>query len=108
MQCIQACGNDTRNVTCDHLAGVAADETVDPRPYCELLRQWEALNPEFLWLPRKFKFAFTGAHSDRTASRTNDVPIRLYRNQPGEIGSPKLEGRRVGKRVVRAWSSPGG
>src|SRR3546814_8132522 len=70
----------------DLLAGVAADETVDPRPYCELLRQWEALNPEFLWLPRKFKFAFTGATSDRTASRTNDVAIHLYRNEAGEIG----------------------
>src|SRR5215469_10950793 len=53
---IQACGNDTRNITCDYLAGVAADELIDPRPYCELLRQFVALHPEFYWLPRKFKF----------------------------------------------------
>src|SRR6185437_14947536 len=58
---IQACGNDTRNITADYLAGVAADEHIDPRPYCELLRQFVALHPEFYWLPRKFKFAFTGA-----------------------------------------------
>ena len=76
---IQACGNDTRNITADYLAGVAADEHTDPRPYCELLRQFVALHPEFYWLPRKFKFAFTGAAVDRAASRTNDVAVHLDR-----------------------------
>ena len=100
MQCIQACGNDTRNVTCDHLAGVAGDEIVDPRPYCELLRQWEALNPEFLWLPRKFKFAFTGATHDRAASRTNDVAIHIYRNEAGEIGYRFYVGGGLGRMPI--------
>ena len=67
MHGIQTSGNDVRNITSDHFAGVARDESVDPRPYCELIRQWAALNPEFAYLPRKFKIAVTGATSDRTA-----------------------------------------
>jgi sulfite reductase (NADPH) hemoprotein beta-component len=100
MQCIQACGNDTRNITCDYLAGVSADEIIDPRPYCELLRQWEALNPEFLWLPRKFKFAFTGAKVDRAATRTNDVAIHLVHNEAGEIGYRFYVGGGLGRMPI--------
>ena len=57
MHAIQTSGNAVRNITSDHLAGVAADELEDPRPYCELVRQWSTLHPEFSWLPRKFKIA---------------------------------------------------
>jgi sulfite reductase (NADPH) hemoprotein beta-component len=39
MHSIQTSGNCIRNVTADHLAGVAADEVDDPRPYCEIIRQ---------------------------------------------------------------------
>ena len=66
MHAIQTSG-DVRNITSDHFAGVAHDEAVDPRPYCELVRQWAALHPEFAYLPRKFKIAVTGAANDRTA-----------------------------------------
>ncbi len=45
---IQACGNDTRNITADYLAGVAEDEHIDPRPYCELLRQYVDAAPGVL------------------------------------------------------------
>ena len=100
MQCIQACGNDTRNITCDYLAGVSSDEVVDPRPYCELLRQWETLNPEFLWLPRKFKFSFTGAKTDRAATRTNDVAIHILRNEAGEIGYRFYVGGGLGRMPI--------
>jgi sulfite reductase (NADPH) hemoprotein beta-component len=61
MHAIQTSGNCVRNVTSDHLAGVAADEIEDPRPYCELLRQWSSFHPEFTYLPRKFKIAVSGA-----------------------------------------------
>ena len=61
MHCIQTSGNCIRNVTADHFAGVSADEVADPRPYAEILRQWSSLHPEFLFLPRKFKIAVTGA-----------------------------------------------
>src|SRR5487761_786029 len=53
MHAIQTSGNDVRNITSDHFAGVAADEVADPRPYCELVRQWATFHPEFAYLPRK-------------------------------------------------------
>src|SRR5581483_11461776 len=68
MHAIQTSGNCVRNVTADHLAGIAKDELDDPRPYCEILRQWSTLNPEFTYLPRKFKIAVTGSPADRAAS----------------------------------------
>ncbi|MGH8288762.1 MAG: nitrite/sulfite reductase [Steroidobacteraceae bacterium] len=94
---IQACGNDTRNITSDYLAGVAADEHIDPRPYCELLRQYVALHPEFYWLPRKFKFGFTGAAVDRAATRTNDVAVHLLRRADGAIGYRFFVGGGLGR-----------
>jgi sulfite reductase (NADPH) hemoprotein beta-component len=94
---IQACGNDTRNITSDYLAGVAADEHIDPRPYAELLRQYITLNPEFYWLPRKFKFGFTGAAVDRAATRTNDVAVHLVRRADGAIGYRFFVGGGLGR-----------
>jgi sulfite reductase (NADPH) hemoprotein beta-component len=94
---IQACGNDTRNITSDYLAGVAADEHIDPRPYCELLRQFVTLHPEFYWLPRKFKFGFTGAAVDRAATRTNDVAVHLVRRADGAVGYRFFVGGGLGR-----------
>jgi sulfite reductase (NADPH) hemoprotein beta-component len=94
---IQACGNDTRNITSDYLAGVATDELIDPRPYCELLRQFITLHPEFYWLPRKFKFGFTGATVDRAATRTNDVAVHLVRRDHGSIGYRFFVGGGLGR-----------
>jgi sulfite reductase (NADPH) hemoprotein beta-component len=99
---IQACGNDTRNITADYLAGVAADEHIDPRPYCELLRQFITLHPEFYWLPRKFKFAFTGAAVDRAASRTNDTAVHLVRRADGAIGYRFFVGGGLGRQPLLA------
>src|SRR5918998_4071585 len=47
MHAIQTSGNCIRNVTTDHFAGIAPDEIVDPRVWCEILRQWSTFNPEF-------------------------------------------------------------
>lgn len=77
MHAIQTSGNCIRNVTTDPFAGVAADEEVDPRPLCELLRQWSTLHPEFAYLPRKFKFAVTGSAVDRAAIKVHDIGLRL-------------------------------
>ncbi len=93
---IQACGNATRNITSDYLAGVAVDEIVDPRPYCELLRQFVALHPEFYWLPRKFKFGFTGATVDRAATRTNDAAVHVLRRD-GAVGYRFFVGGGLGR-----------
>ena len=83
MHAIQTSGNCIRNVTADEYAGVAADESVDARPYCELLRQWSTSHPEFDWLPRKFKIAVTGAADDRAAIDVHDIGIRAYRDDSG-------------------------
>ena len=47
--------------TTDQFAGVAYDELIDPRPWCEIIRQWSTIHPEFSFLPRKFKIAVIAA-----------------------------------------------
>ena len=84
MHAIQTSGNCIRNVTTDEFAGVAADEEIDARPYCELIRQWSSSHPEFDWLPRKFKIAVTGSPVDRAAINVHDIGIRAYPAAPGE------------------------
>ena len=108
MHAIQTSGNCIRNITCDHLAGVAPDEIADPRPYCELLRQWSTLHPEFAYLPRKFKIAVTGARRDRAATEVHDVGLRLIENEAGEPGFEVLVGGGLGRtpvigKVLRAF-----
>jgi sulfite reductase (NADPH) hemoprotein beta-component len=87
MHAIQTSGNCIRNVTSDHLAGVARDELEDPRPYCEIIRQWSTFHPEFAFLPRKFKIAVTGSMSeDRAAVRFHDIGVRIVRSETGAHG----------------------
>jgi sulfite reductase (NADPH) hemoprotein beta-component len=86
MHAIQTSGNCIRNVTADHFAGAAADETVDPRPYAEWLRQWSSLHPEFTFLPRKFKLAVIGAAADRAAIQVHDIGLEAKRDRDGRIG----------------------
>ena len=85
MHGIQTSGNCIRNTTTDHLAGIAADEIIDPRPYCELMRQWSTFNPEFAYLPRKFKVAFNGATEDRAATGVHDLAFELSHDDAGEV-----------------------
>jgi sulfite reductase (NADPH) hemoprotein beta-component len=79
MHAIQTSGNCIRNVTADQFAGVAAEEAVDGRPYCELIRQWSTAHPEFDWLPRKFKIAINGSPKDRAAIAIHDIGIEARR-----------------------------
>ncbi len=85
MHAIQTSGNCIRNVTTDHFAGAAADEVVDPRPWCEIIRQWSTLHPEFAFLPRKFKIAVTAAEHDRAAIRVHDIGLHI-RVKDGQRG----------------------
>lgn len=85
MHAIQTSGNCIRNVTTDEFAGAAADEALDPRPYCELIRQWSTAHPEFDWLPRKFKIAVTAATSDRAAVDVHDIGLHLGRDAGGDV-----------------------
>ncbi len=97
MHAIQTSGNCIRNITSDPFAGVARDEIEDPRPYCELLRQWSTFHPEFAYLPRKFKFAVTGAEEDRAAIQVHDIGIRLVRGEDGTVGLAFYVGGGLGR-----------
>ena len=100
MHGIQTSGNCIRNITSDALAGIAPDEVVDPRPYCELLRQWSTLHPEFAFLPRKFKIAVTGAREDRAAIAWHDIGLQLLKDGAGEIGFKVLVGGGMGRTPI--------
>ncbi|MEI8304339.1 MAG: nitrite/sulfite reductase [Burkholderiales bacterium] len=108
MHAIQTSGNCVRNTTVDHLAGVAADEIVDPRPYAELIRQWSSFHPEFSALPRKFKIALSGALTDRAVVKAHDIGINLRRNAQGEVGFELFVGGGMGRtpvigQCIREW-----
>ncbi|MGB0692019.1 MAG: nitrite/sulfite reductase [Pseudomonadales bacterium] len=101
MHAIQTSGNCIRNTTSDQFAGVARDEVEDPRPWCELIRQWSTFHPEFNWLPRKFKIAVTAAEHDRAAVQVHDIGVRLYRDN-GETRFEILVGGGLGRTPVIA------
>ena len=100
MHAIQTSGNCIRNTTSDHLAGVSPDELQDPRPWCELIRQWSTFHPEFTYLPRKFKIAVTGAAQDRAASLVHDVGVHIVRGPGGELGFEILAGGGLGRTPI--------
>ncbi|MFZ2451284.1 MAG: nitrite/sulfite reductase [Methylovulum miyakonense] len=100
MHAIQTSGNCMRNTTSDHLAGVCVDELEDPRPYCEIIRQWTTLHPEFDYLPRKFKIAVSGAAHDRAATQFHDIGVHLVKNDMGDIGFRILVGGGLGRTPI--------
>ncbi|MEI4231519.1 nitrite/sulfite reductase [Roseovarius sp. D22-M7] len=85
MHAIQTSGNTIRNVTADHFAGAAPDEIEDPRPVAELIRQWSTDNPEFQFLPRKFKIAVIASESDRAVMKSHDIGVKIVERN-GERG----------------------
>jgi len=100
MHAIQTSGNCIRNVTSDQFAGIAPDEIEDPRPWCEIIRQWSTLHPEFAFLPRKFKIAVSGAQGDRAAIQVHDIGLQLVKNDKGELGFTVLVGGGLGRTPV--------
>jgi len=100
MHAIQSSGNCIRNITSDPLAGVCADEIEDPRPYCEIIRQWATLHPEFSYLPRKFKFAISGSPKDRAATQVHDIGLHMKKDAEGHIGFEVLVGGGLGRTPV--------
>jgi sulfite reductase (NADPH) hemoprotein beta-component len=100
MHAIQTSGNCLRNTTSDHLAGVCVDEIEDPRPYCEIIRQWTTLHPEFAYLPRKFKIAVSGSEHDRAAVQLHDIGVYLVKNDAGEVGFRVLAGGGLGRTPI--------
>ncbi|MCP1618454.1 sulfite reductase (NADPH) hemoprotein beta-component [Pseudomonas sp. SLBN-26] len=102
MHAIQTSGNCVRNITTEAFAGVAADELLDPRPLAEILRQWSTVNPEFLFLPRKFKIALCAAEEDRAAVQMHDIGLYLYRDGDGEMRLKVLVGGGLGRTPILA------
>jgi sulfite reductase (NADPH) hemoprotein beta-component len=100
MHAIQTSGNCIRNITTDEFAGVAPDELTDPRPYCEILRQWSTFHPEFAFLPRKFKIAVNAAANDRAVIRAHDVGLDIVKNEAGAIGVRVLVGGGLGRTPI--------
>ncbi len=100
MHAIQTSGNCVRNITTEAFAGVAADELLDPRPLAEILRQWSTINPEFLFLPRKFKIALCAAEEDRAAIQMHDIGLYLYRDDAGEMRLRVLVGGGLGRTPI--------
>src|SRR5580693_8842966 len=100
MHAIQTSGNCIRNITSDHLAGITPAELEDPRPWCEIIRQWSTFHPEFTYLPRKFKIAVTGAPQDRAASLVHDVGVHIVRGPDGALGFEILAGGGLGRTPI--------
>jgi sulfite reductase (NADPH) hemoprotein beta-component len=100
MHAIQTSGNCVRNITTDHLAGVAKDELTDPRPYCEITRQWASFHPEFNFLPRKFKIAFSATQHERAALLTHDIGVRIVRGPDGALGYTVYVGGGLGRTPI--------
>jgi sulfite reductase (NADPH) hemoprotein beta-component len=73
MHAVQTSGNCIRNTTSDPFAGVAPDELEDPRPYCELIRQW---------------------------STFHDIGVRIVENAAGERGFEIWVGGGLGRTPV--------
>ncbi|QOU02463.1 nitrite/sulfite reductase [Pseudomonas fluorescens] len=100
MHAIQTSGNCVRNITTEAFAGVAADEILDPRPLAEILRQWSTINPEFLFLPRKFKIAICSADEDRAAIMMHDIGLYLYRDRQGDMLLRVMVGGGLGRTPI--------
>ncbi|WP_174301210.1 nitrite/sulfite reductase [Caulobacter sp. S45] len=97
LHAIQTSGNCIRNTTSDPYAGATAEEVDDPRVWCEAIRQWSTLHPEFSYLPRKFKIAVTAAPQDRTAAKVHDIGLVLRRDRDGQLGFEVMVGGGMGR-----------
>jgi sulfite reductase (NADPH) hemoprotein beta-component len=100
MHAIQTSGNCIRNITADHFAGIAPDEIVNPLVWCEVLRQWATLHPEFAYLPRKFKIGVSGSPADRAAVRIHDIGLQAVRADDGAVGFRVLVGGGLGRTPI--------
>src|SRR5580692_11245031 len=97
MHGMQTSGNNVRNITTDQWAGVAPDETDDPRVWAEVIRQHVTLHPEFSFMPRKFKIAVGTSSHDRAALRIHDMALQMHRNADGETGFEVMVGGGLGR-----------
>ncbi len=71
----EACGDCTRVVLGSPVAGIAADEIIDPTPVIRKIVDEYIGDPELSNLPRKFKSAITGHPSLDVVHEINDISL---------------------------------
>jgi sulfite reductase (NADPH) hemoprotein beta-component len=76
MHAIQTSGNCVRNITSDHFAGVAGDETSIRGRTAELLRQWSTFHPSSP-TSAQVQDRGDGATNDRAAILVHDIGLQL-------------------------------
>lgn len=69
----EACGDVPRVVLGSPVAGIAADELIDPTPAIDEITAKYIGDPELANLPRKFKSAITGHPSQDVVHEINDI-----------------------------------
>ncbi|MGJ9423080.1 nitrite/sulfite reductase [Aeromicrobium sp. CF3.5] len=72
---IEACGDTPRVFLGSPVAGVAADEIIDPTPTLQAIKDRFIGDPELANLPRKFKTAVTGHPSLDVVHEINDISL---------------------------------
>lgn len=98
MHAIQTSGNCIRNITTDEYAGVNPGEVEDPRPWCEIIRQWSTFNPEFAYLPRKFKIAVNAVpDADPALIGVHDIGVQVVHDANGETAFQVWAGGGLGR-----------
>lgn len=70
-----ACGDTPRGFLGSPVAGIAADEIIDPTPVIAEIKRRFIGDPELTNLPRKFKTAITGHPSQDVVHEINDVSL---------------------------------
>jgi sulfite reductase (ferredoxin) len=82
----EACGDVPRVVLGSPVAGIAADELIDPTPEIEEITSRYIGDPELANLPRKFKSAITGHPSQDVVHEINDVAFVAVRHPELGVG----------------------
>ncbi|MCA0295621.1 MAG: nitrite/sulfite reductase [Actinobacteria bacterium] len=75
MQTTEACGDTPRVILGSPVAGIAADEIIDPTPVINEIVEKFIGDPELSNLPRKFKSAITGHPSLDVVHEINDISL---------------------------------
>ncbi|HSN43952.1 MAG TPA: nitrite/sulfite reductase, partial [Propionibacteriaceae bacterium] len=75
MQTTEACGDTPRVILGSPVAGIAADEIIDPTPVIDEIVARFVGDPELANLPRTFKSAITGHPSLDVVHEINDISL---------------------------------
>jgi len=86
---------DARNIVCCPASGIERDEILNGQPLMKELTEFFVGNPDFLDMPRKFKFSISGCGSDCVRAEINDLAFVAVR-KGDTVGFTLLVGGSVG------------